>query len=625
MRAVLLSSSLKVALRAGLPVLILAGCLFALSQKVSSDVVLGLPNQLAGIAGLQWAVAGLLTLGSFWAVAQYDAVAHTALNTGIAPRDARRSGAAGIALGQTLGFGLLTGAIARWRMLPDLSFSTALSLSAFVSLTFVSAWMVITALACLILPAPAWAFWPAVMVTAAVPVVAALLFWWPHIRVFGRTLPLPNLLKVRAILGWSLLDTALAAAALFVLLPTGTLPFTAFFPLFLIALGCGLISNTPGGVGPFELVLVAALPLGDPGPVLAAILGYRLIYFALPAGLAALALLRPCQSSDRPPAPPVTCHNAPRSEVGVVLQNGGQIARSGSSELALWLTGQTLTLFGDPVAGPCDAALCHLRTAARQMGHLPMIYKCGPRLAQKARASGWRVLHMADDAMIDTASYTPSLPTRRTLRRKLRAADKAGVLVRGGAPLPLAAMTRIDTAWQRAHGPARGGSMGRFAEGYVQDQWVGCAYVAGTLIAFVTAHRSETEWCLDLMRHDQTAPDGTMHALVHAAITHAQRAGATQFCLAATPACPDPASALWRWAAQQISSRAGGPGLRQFKSSFAPQWVPRYGAARSWRALAFGLADLTRAVHNPLPLPPASSSGPHVNDENYELASKTAT
>ncbi|WP_299147880.1 phosphatidylglycerol lysyltransferase domain-containing protein [uncultured Tateyamaria sp.] len=624
MRAILLSSSLKVAARAGLPVIILAGCLFALSQKVSPDIVLSLPHQLAGIAGAKWALAALMTAGSFWAVAQYDAVAHTALKTGIAPRDARVSGAAGIALGQTLGFGLLTGAVARWRMLPDLSFPAALSLSAFVSLTFVSAWMVITALACLILPAPAWTFWPAVMVSAAVPVLIALLVWWPHIRVFGRALPLPNLLKARAILGWSLLDTAFAAGALFVLLPVGTLPFATFFPLFLIALGCGLISNTPGGVGPFELVLVAALPLDDPAPVLAAILGYRLIYYALPAGLAALALLRPCRTADRQPLPPVAHHKAPRSEAGVVLQNGGQIARWGSSVLALWPTGQTLTLFSDPVAGSSNAALMHLRTGAQQMGHVPMIYKCGPRLAQVARASGWRVLHIADDAVIDTASYTPSLPTRRTLRRKLRAADKAGVLVGSGAPLPLGAMARIDTAWQHTHGIARGGSMGRFAEDYVQDQWVGCAYAAGTLVAFVTAHRSETEWCLDLMRHDQTAPDGTMHALVHAAIIHARHAGATQFCLAATPACPDPASTLWRWAAQQLSARAGGPGLRQFKSSFAPRWVPRYAAARSWRALAFGLADITRAVHKPPPLPRLDTSAPHVNDENYELASKTA-
>ena len=66
-------------------------------------------------------------------------------------------------------------------------------------------------------------------------------------------------------------------------------------------------------------------------------------------------------------------------------------------------------------------------------------------------------------------------------------------------------------------------------------------------------------------------------------------------------------------------AKAGGPGLRQFKSAFAPRWVPRYAAAPGPIRLAICLADIAREVHNPPPLSKQTASSAHVFDENYEL------
>jgi phosphatidylglycerol lysyltransferase len=625
MRAIFMSSGARVALRIGISLLVIFGCALAMRERVSADVVLGLPDQLSSISIFQWCAAAVLTGASFFAVAQYDMHAHRALNTGISARQARTSGAVGIALGQTLGFGLVTGALARWRMLPDLSFTGALRLSAFVSVSFVASWAVIVALTCLIFPAPEWTTWPAAATLALVPVVAGLLFLWPSIRIAGHRLPLPSIPLAATIVAWALLDTVLAAGTLFVLLPAGTVPFVTFFPLFLIALGSGLISNTPGGVGPFELILLSALTVVDPAPLLAAVLAYRLIYYALPAGLAALMLLRPYSATRRGIVPrELSLTRAPRSEVGVIRQNGGHVANHGDSVLALWPTGQTVTMLADPIAGSAKAALAHLRVAARANGCASLIYKCGSRMAATARECGWRILHIADEALIDVPEFTTDIPARRTLRRKLRSADKAGMIIRSGAPLPMAAMARVDAEWQRMNGRARGGSMGQFCPEYIQHQWVGCAYVDGHLVAFATAHRSRGEWCLDILRQSPDAPDGTMHALVHTAVKAAQRADAAHFSLAATPACPDPSSGFWRWAAVQVAARAGSPGLRQFKSSFAPRWVPRYAVARSWPAMVLGLADIARAVHRPIAPSLEHTNTPHDLDENYELSSSRA-
>lgn len=72
------------------------------------------------------------------------------------------------------------------------------------------------------------------------------------------------------------------------------------------------------------------------------------------------------------------------------------------------------------------------------------------------------------------------------------------------------------------------------------------------------------------IRHTSTLPDGTMHSLVRSAITKAKELGIEHLSLAATPACPYPSSRFFRWATRRAVRKAGGAGLRQFKSTFAP-------------------------------------------------------
>ncbi|WP_299374718.1 phosphatidylglycerol lysyltransferase domain-containing protein [uncultured Tateyamaria sp.] len=609
--------------RAVLPLCVISICAVLVAQHLTAEALRALPDQMRGLAPWQWAAAFGLTLLSFSAVAQYDLLAHRHLGTGVSARNARISGAAGIALGQTLGLGVVSGALVRWRLLPDLSLIEAGKLSALVSATFVLAWGTVTAIASLLLPAPAWTYWPALAVALGAPVALIVLFVLPRVRIAGRSIALPQLSMALACIGWATVDLLMAAGALYVLLPQGAIELATFLPLFLIALGCGLVSNTPGGVGPFELVLLTATPWADPTPLLAAILAFRAVYYAVPALIAALVLLRPLTARQADVAPAPT-EISPRSEVGVVVQNGGRFSRMGVSTLALWPTGGSLVAFADPVAGNPAAGLDHLNIAARQAGLRACLYKCGPRMAHAARLNGWQVLHIADEAVLPLPDYTTNTPARRTLRRKLRTAAKSGLVLRQGEPLPLAAMARVDAEWQVMKKGARGGSVGRFCPDYVARQWVGCAYRAGRLVAFVTAHRANDEWCLDIMRHSVDAPDGTMHALVDAAIRAARKNGAARFSLAATPACPEPASAIWRWAALHVSTRCGGPGLRQFKSSFVPIWVPRYAAARSRLGLALGLLDIAQSIRIPSPIEERDTSAPHDLDEYYEVASNRA-
>ncbi|KIC48895.1 phosphatidylglycerol lysyltransferase domain-containing protein [Tateyamaria sp. ANG-S1] len=613
----------RAAVRISFPILILTGCAMLLARQIPMDVVATLPRQLANITALQWITAAVLTVGSFFAVAQYDVQAHRTLNTGVCARRGRITGSVGIAIGQTVGFGLVSGAVARWRMLPEMSVGQALKLSTFVSLTFVAAWACVTGVICALLPAPAWTTVLSLGTLILMPICAGLLFWHPKLQVGKHHIPLPSLRVSGAILLWAFADMVLAAAALWVLMPAGTMSFLTLLPLFVVALGCGLVSNTPGGVGPFELVLVSGLPLGAEAGVLAAILAFRIVYYALPACIAMVAMLRPLPTPQPVTLRPPEWHHMPRSEVQALRQNGGRVETAPGTTAPLWQTAQTETLFTDP-KGVSRAALTLLKERAARHGRVPLIYKSGAPLAQVARRARWAVLHIANDAIVDLRAYDINTPDRRRLRRKLRAADKAGITVRSDRLPDADAAARIDADWQTQSGAARGGSMGRYCPEYIEKQWVVSAYSGETLVAFATFHRGPQDWCLDIMRQSAAAPDGTMHALVNHALEDAQAMGVARVSLASIIACPDPGRAIWRWAAARAVIHAGGTGLRQFKSAFAPRWVPRYAAAPNWVALALGLADIARTIRTPDPLPVANANTPHQEDENYELASPSA-
>jgi phosphatidylglycerol lysyltransferase len=111
-----------------------------------------------------------------------------------------------------------------------------------------------------------------------------------QLRLFGWSLPLPTAGAATGQIGIAAIDLAAAAGALFVLIP-GADP--ALLPSFVLAYALGiitaLITHVPGGIGIFEAVVLATVPVDKP-TLAAALIAYRLIYYLLPLGLG-LALL----------------------------------------------------------------------------------------------------------------------------------------------------------------------------------------------------------------------------------------------------------------------------------------------------------------------------------------------
>lgn len=592
-------------------------------EKVAHLDIHAVLATIAGIAPLQWGMAALATLGSFWAVGQYDRVLHAQLGTGISDRAARKSGIVAIGLAQFLGFGALTGTLIRWRMLPELTLWQAARLSAAVALSFLAGWAVVAAAALMFfqpeLP------WIKTLATGAILLAAtmAILSIYPP-RPLVRV-PWPSLRTMATVIGLAAIDTIFAGLALYALLPEHLhLPLGHTISAYLFSLGAGLIASTPGGLGPFEATLTSLLPDVPLEPLLGAVVAFRLVYYVIPASISALVILRGPRKSNLAQEPKlvktdpkpflspqleVQIFAAPRAEAGLLrTRDFSLLTASDGTGLGLAAPiGQSLVMLSDPLAArACPSATREaLARAAARRYRMPAIYKCGARMAASARAAGWRVLPTAEEAWLRPSEFSLDGSKYRQLRRILRKAEEAGIRTTEAShhDLPLDHMDRIAAEWLQLRGRERGFSMGTYDRDYISCQRVFLAWQGSNLVAFVSFHESRNEMTLDLMRFGPAAPDGTIQLLIAAAIESAREQGVPRLSLAAVPWQGEDSDPLIRRLRAKFLARSGAAGLRRFKAAFAPHWETLYLVAPSRIALAVSAMDVLRRVTAPPPKP----------------------
>jgi phosphatidylglycerol lysyltransferase len=110
-----------------------------------------------------------------------------------------------------------------------------------------------------------------------------------HIR--SVEFPTPGLPVATGQLLVSMADWAGAGLVLFAVLPPDTgLSYLAFLPVFVAACFIGGISGLPGGVGVFEAVILLIVPTQSNEALAASLIAYRVLYYLIPLGVAALLL-----------------------------------------------------------------------------------------------------------------------------------------------------------------------------------------------------------------------------------------------------------------------------------------------------------------------------------------------
>ncbi|WP_013323809.1 lysylphosphatidylglycerol synthase domain-containing protein [Gloeothece verrucosa] len=115
--------------------------------------------------------------------------------------------------------------------------------------------------------------------------------WKKAIKIGSELFAFPSSIISLSLIALSAIDWGIAAATLYLLLPSDpSLTYAGFFGIYILALTAGLISTVPGGLGVFETVVLWLRPPSLSAPeVLGALLAYRVIYFYLPL-LVALGL-----------------------------------------------------------------------------------------------------------------------------------------------------------------------------------------------------------------------------------------------------------------------------------------------------------------------------------------------
>ena len=548
-----------------------------------------------------WALATLFTAISLAAVGGYDVVAVRYLRLDIPSRTAFAAGWRATAIAQTLGFGFFTGALVRWKLLsshPSVPMRQAAQITAVVTACFFGGWAIVTSIAVIWTPGIAPQVW-----------WIGLLGLWTVFSLFVLSLRpqivgrrgLPPIRLVTRITVLAVLDTVAACIVIYCFLPNGYIPFLTLYSAFLLAYCAGMLSGVPCGLGPFEVSFLALVPVVDPTPLLAALIAYRVIYFAGPALVAVVSLRTiPCAEPVTASRWQTAANAVPPAEISLLAQGQLRLIDNpvGSSQSLGRQTANSEILFLDPFGGD-PLSYLHVRNCNSKRNFRGLLaYKIGRRTASAAHALNMSVHQIGSEAVLKPDRFTLDTPQRAQLRRKLRNCAKKGVKVIATAP-PYNQMLDIDQDWQRRIGPARGFSMGRFSPDLVAKQMVFTAYQADRPIAFATFHCAEDRWVLDLVRSRDNCPDGTNHMLIFSALEAARDCGITTFSLCSVPLFLHNQSLTWveRLCRFQFDHSKAARGLYQFKSSFDPEWEPQFIAADSVRTLIISGIELFCLIH----------------------------
>lgn len=277
-----------------------AFAIYDLTTEVSYDDV------IAALTATKWSSIGLavfFTALSFVALIGYDMNALAYIGKRLRFVPVSMTAFSAYAVGNTAGFGALSGGAIRFRGYSRLGLTPdeVGRVIAFVTLAFGIGLLAVTALASLV-TAPrigaivgidgTWVRWLAILILVALSVLVIIGRDGREVAVGKLKLRLPDTRTSSQQFLITALDIAASASVLYVLLPETDIGWPSFLAIYATAVGAGVLSHVPGGLGVFETIIVAALGNAvDLDQVLGSLVLYRVIYHVLPLLVATLFII----------------------------------------------------------------------------------------------------------------------------------------------------------------------------------------------------------------------------------------------------------------------------------------------------------------------------------------------
>ena len=274
--------------------------IYKLTSEVRYDDIV---DALADTTWRSVALAILFTVLSFAALICYDANAIDYIGKKLPMPSVIATAFIAYAVGNTAGFGPLSGGAIRFRAYSRLGLTPGeiARIIAFVTLSFGLGLLAVSALSTLVV-APRVASimgvessWLRVVAIAVIAIMATLLFIGRDGKVIAikqLKLRLPDSRTSSRQFLVSAFDIAASASVLYVLLPETNVGWPSFFAIYATAVGLGVLSHVPAGLGVFETVMIAGLGNAiSIDQLLGGLVLYRMVYHVLPLLVAILLML----------------------------------------------------------------------------------------------------------------------------------------------------------------------------------------------------------------------------------------------------------------------------------------------------------------------------------------------
>lgn len=285
---------------------------------------------------------------------------------------------------------------------------------------------------------------------------------------------------------------------------------------------------------------------------------------------------------------------------------------SGNAFLMYQVQGHSWIVMGDPV-GPHNEwpnLLWQIRERADAAQGRLLLYQITTEALPIAIDLGLQLVKYGEEARVDLASFTlvgrEAKSLRYAERRAVRDGAQFAIVPAADVPEIGPELRAISDGWLTAKGNSeKAFSVGRFEHAYICR--FDCAIVRqnGKIVAFanIWATKNHNELSVDLMRHADDMPYGTMDFLFIHLMQWAREQGYHWFTLGIAPLSGIEARRLapiWARASAFLyrhgDSFYGFEGLRAYKEKFSPVWEPRYIAGPHGVGLARSLIDLQTLV-----------------------------
>ena len=265
----------------------------------------------------------------------------------------------------------------------------------------------------------------------------------------------------------------------------------------------------------------------------------------------------------------------------------------GGSVIAYAERGRGVIVLGDPIGPPKDTeeAIRAFQDLCSRNDWMPAFVSVLPDTLAAYRATGFDILCMSHEAIVDLSTFSLSGSTFKNIRNSVSKMNRLGYQAELHLP-PLEdkllhELRSISDEWlTMMHGGEMHFSDGWFEDAYIRNSRVMEVHTAsGEITAFANLipEYQKNEISIDLMRRHTNVENGTMELLFCSMLEWAKAQGYASFSLGQAPLTgigehsddPRMEQALHRLSEffiRFINFR----GLHSFKEKFNPNWEPRY-------------------------------------------------